>query len=81
MDESSAAERARTYGAENLPDLGVREWKGTAFAGGWLMTAAGDDIAWNTGVICLIVLDDGTIHEESSSLPPSMVMDRYRTDL
>ena len=77
MDETEAATAASAHATKHLEALGDRSWRATRFDGGWLMTAEGDDLARRTGVPCLIVLDDGTAKEESSSLPPSMLIARY----
>ena len=79
MDETEAMTAAMAHASQHLDALGDRSWRATRFDGGWLMNAEGDDLARRTGVPCLIVLDDGTVHEESSSLPPSMLIARYAT--
>ncbi len=75
--EHEAAERAETYNTAHMPDLGPRTWKGESFPGGWLMNPQGEDLEWRTGVVCLIVLDDGRIIEESSSMPPDWIIAKH----
>ena len=77
MDEAEAVTAARAHADRHVDALVDRSWRATRFDGGWLMNAEGEDLARRTGVPCLIVLDDGTVHEESSSLPPSMLISRY----
>jgi hypothetical protein len=75
--ETAAAERAAAHAAEHFADLGPREWRGSRFAGGWLMDPVGDDLSWQCGVVCLAVLDDGRIFEDSSSEPPDQLKHKY----
>lgn len=77
IDRTAAAALATEYGSRRLPDLGERSWRPTRFDGGWLLTAEGEDLRRRTGVSCLVLLDDGTMHEESSSLPPDLLIERY----
>ena len=77
MNEADAAAAAKAYGDEHLPRLGARTWRMTPFNGGWLATPEGDDLRWRTGVPCLVVLVDGTVHRESSSDPPQWVIAKY----
>jgi hypothetical protein len=79
IDRDTAVQLAADHGERHLPDLGPRSWRPTRFDGGWLLTADGDDLRWRTGVACLVIQDDGTIHEESSSLPPDLLFERYGT--
>lgn len=86
MNETEAVEAARRYvaGIEDKLDpndgklrLSGREWSADRFAGGWLLQPQGEDLRWRTGVVCLMVMDDGQIHRESSSRPPQALMDAY----
>lgn len=77
IGRAEATERARDYAARHLHGLGDRRWRATRFATGWLLNAEGDDLEWRTGVPCIIVLDDGSVHQDSSSLPPSMLFAKY----
>ncbi|MDH3682601.1 MAG: hypothetical protein OEV40_21920 [Acidimicrobiia bacterium] len=77
MNEAEATAAAEAHARRHLPELGTRPWRATRFAGGWLANPTGDDLARRTGVPCLVVLDDGTIETESSSLPPSLLMAKY----
>lgn len=81
MNETDAAAAASAYGEEHLPALGPRTWRTTEFEGGWLATPTGDDLRWRTGLPCLVVLTDGSIHLESSSLPPPMLISKYTTSV
>lgn len=78
IDRDTALRLAADHGARHLPELGRRTWRPTRFDGGWLLTAEGEDLRWRTGVACLVVRDDGTVHGESSSLPPGLLMQRHR---
>ena len=78
IDRDTATGLAAAHGSRHLPDLGPRTWRPTRFDGGWLMTPEGDDLRWRTGVVCLVVLDDGSVHQESSSVAPSLLIERYR---
>lgn len=77
LSEADAIAVAVAHAAANLPELGERPWRATRFPGGWLTNPEGDDLARRTGVPCLVVLDDGTVHVESSSLPPSMLIAKH----
>lgn len=77
MNEIEAVAAAEAHAARELPELGSRTWRATRFAGGWLANPIGEDLARRTGVPCLVLLDDGAIHIESSSLPPSMLIAKY----
>jgi hypothetical protein len=77
ISEEIAAERAAAYGREHFADLGPRTWRGARFPGGWLMDPQGEDLAWRCGVACLAVLDDGRILEDTSSLPPGELIEKY----
>lgn len=79
MNEQEAIAAAEAYGREHLTGLGERTWRATAFEGGWLCNPEGDDLRRLTGVACLIVLDDGVVHRESSSMAPSMLIAKYTT--
>ena len=80
MTEDEARRRAREYAVQHLTDLGERSWQARSFPGGWLLTPQGDDITWNTGVVRLAVLDDGSINEETTSLPLSGLVAKYAAD-
>lgn len=77
MNLAEATIAVAAHAAEHLPELGDRSWRLTAFDGGWLATPEGDDLRWRTGLPCLVVVDDGTIHLESSSLPPPALLAKY----
>ncbi len=84
MNETEAIAAARRHADAFPPYEGRRwedrEWKATRFGGGWLLNPVGEDLAWRTGVVCLVVMDDGQIHQESSSLPPPTLMAKYATE-
>ncbi|MGI9613526.1 MAG: hypothetical protein ACR2QO_11485 [Acidimicrobiales bacterium] len=77
MNRAEATIAVAAHAAEHLSDLGDRSWRLTAFDGGWLATPEGDDLRWRTGLACLVVLADGTIHQESSSLAPPALFAKY----
>ena len=77
MNQAEATVAVKAYAKQRLADLGERSWRLTGFDGGWLATPMGDDLRWRTGLPCLVVLVDGTIHQESSSLPPPTLMAKY----
>jgi len=79
MNETEAAELAANYANEKVTELQNRAWKGTGFDGGWIMVPQGEDLSWSLGLMNLVVTDEGTIHEESSSSPPSELVARYQT--
>lgn len=79
MTEEQACALATDYAVANLPDLGERPWRTMDFSGGWLLTPEGDDIKWTFGIVRLIVLDDGSIHETRLSIPPSDIIKPYIT--
>ncbi len=77
VDEATAAARAADYNNRHLGGLGLRTWTGERFAGGWRMVPEGDDLTWQFGVVCLMVLDDGRIFEDSASTPPDWAVQKY----
>ncbi|MGF1597629.1 MAG: hypothetical protein ACFCVK_11985 [Acidimicrobiales bacterium] len=78
MNEDEARALAANHADTHLADLEPTSWRVTAFDGGWYLVPQGDHLRWRTGVIGLVVTDDGAVHEESTSQPPSIVIDRYR---
>ena len=77
MNDAEARAAVDAYARSSIPELADRSWRLTGFDGGWLATPEGDDLRWRTGLVCLVVLPDGTIHEESSSTPPPTLVERY----
>jgi hypothetical protein len=78
MNDSDAAAAAKAYGGDHFPELADRDWRTTPFDGGWLATPIGEDLRWRTGLPCLVVLADGSVHRESSSSPPPTLIAKYR---
>ena len=80
LTEDAAAATAAAYADQGLPGLADHAWRGSRFHGGWLMYPTGDDLKGRMGYVCLVVLDDGGIIEESSSMPPTWLMAMYMLD-
>jgi hypothetical protein len=74
--EPEAAELADAY-SQRHKVLGQRSWRGERFSRGWIMAPEGEDLDGWTGVVCLIVLDDGRIFLDNLSSSHSSMIDRY----
>lgn len=77
MNDAEASAAAETFARASIPELADRTWRVTAFDGCWLATPEGDDLRWRTGLVSLVVLPDGTVHRESSSVPPLTLVEKY----
>ncbi len=77
MNEVDAAAAAEAYARDSIPELADRTWRLTAYDRGWLATPEGDDLRWLTGLPCLVILRDGSVHRESSSIPPPSLLAKY----
>lgn len=70
---------AAEYYAQKYPALAGVSLAGTSFEGGWLVGPAANDpsVANQLGITLLIVDQDGTITESSSSIPPTQIINDY----
>ncbi len=74
--EQDAAARAEAY-SQRYRLLDPRHWRGDPFAGGWILHPEGEDLAGWTGVICLVVLDDGRVFTDNGSTERAVLVARY----
>ncbi len=74
--EQEAAVLAEAYSQRHRL-LEPRPWRGHPFAGGWILYPQGEDLAGWTGVICLVVLDEGRVFTDNGSTEPAVLVARY----
>jgi|GEM_PF-4994254 len=77
MERDAAIQAAKRYAERETPSLVGRDWDGVSFASGWLLFPQGRDLEELVSVPWLVVLDDGSVHRESSSRPPHETIARY----
>lgn len=74
--EQEAAALAEAYSRRHRL-LEPRPWRGDRFDGGWIVYPLGEDLEGWTGVVCLVVLDDGRIVTDNGSTPRDVLVGRY----
>jgi len=74
--EQEAARLAEAY-SQHHRLLEPRRWRGDPFDGGWIVHPLGEDLEGWSGVVCLIVLDDGRIFTDNASTPREELVGRY----
>ncbi|MEZ5409626.1 MAG: hypothetical protein R2761_16475 [Acidimicrobiales bacterium] len=74
--EQEAADLAEAFSRRHRL-LEPRRWRGDPFAGGWIVHPEGEDLQGWTGVVCLVVLDDGRIFTDNGSTPREELVGRY----
>ncbi len=74
--EQEAQAEAEAYSQRHRL-LEPRQWRGDPFDGGWIVHPLGEDLKGWTGVVCLVVLDDGRIFTDNGSTPREVLVGRY----
>lgn len=74
--DEEAVELAESYSRRHRL-LEPRPWRGDPFDGGWIVHPLGEDLDGWTGVVCLVVLDDGRIFTDNGSAPREELVARY----
>lgn len=74
--EQEAAALADAYSQRHRL-LGHRRWRGVPLPGGWILHPLGEDLDGWSGVLCLVVLDDGRIFTDNGSTPHEVLVGRY----
>jgi len=74
--EEEAVELAEAYSRHHRL-LEPRRWRGDPFDGGWIVHPLGEDLEGWSGVVCLVVLDDGRIFTDNGSTPRHELVGRY----